>query len=540
VLPLEVRVTAGSALSQVTVTVKQGQSQNQYSLWDLREEIRPDEPPDYRFSRDMAVFYGENSLTVTAEDVAGNIGGASLTFTVIRPELSAYYLLILAPECFRDALEPLIDHKNATAMPAKLLTLEEIRRDAAYESGRDEQERVKLAIAAAHRRWGIRYVLLMGDVDQFPVRYTRTWDSVAWGHGYSPSDLYYADLYDGAGDFDDWDGNRNGLFGEMNGGDPENWSELNQDAVDLRPDVCVGRIPASTPAEVSTVVNKIIRYEQGASSSWAERALFVTGEWSNPNPTADYIADLIAPLGYASVKHYWTTDWRAMPRTEAGWFSRRAAVLNEEINRGVGFVVYIGHGRGGSGGRAGGNGGSWTGWYDYRSIAGLNNAGKLPIVFAAACDTAMFHYPHHPYRRRDGGEYRPSPGVPNNQRDAPEPAAIQSSYYDLDCMAEHFMVKHDVGGIAYLGGYTGLQSPSKAFVKRLFEELVARNGSATLGDIWAGGVSRYIEKDFPNIERHWGNWFGAALYHHIQKMMLFGDPSLRIGGCTAGTDGGYR
>lgn len=55
-------------------------------------------------------------------------------------------------------------------------------------------------------------------------------------------------------------------------------------------------------------------------------------------------------------------------------------------------------------------------------------------------------------------------------------------------------------------------------------------GTAKLGDLWMGGVGRYIDDDFGEISSRWDNGYAAAIYYHIQKMMLFGDPSLRIGG----------
>jgi hypothetical protein len=95
-------------------------------------------------------------------------------------------------------------------------------------------------------------------------------------------------------------------------------------------------------------------------------------------------------------------------------------------------------------------------------------------------------------------------------------------------MAEYFLVKRDCGGIAYIGGYTGLQEWGMNLVVYFFEELASLGFSTTLGDIWKGAIQRYIDLIFPTIESNWGGWTASAAYHHIQKMMLFGDPSLFI------------
>ncbi len=85
-------------------------------------------------------------------------------------------------------------------------------------SGVDAPERIKKAIASFRQTNGVQYVMLVGDSDRFPVRYCRMYDATHWGHGYAPSDLYYADLFDGGSNFDDWDGDGDGVFCEIKSG----------------------------------------------------------------------------------------------------------------------------------------------------------------------------------------------------------------------------------------------------------------------------------------------------------------------------------
>jgi hypothetical protein len=73
------------------------------------------------------------------------------------------------------------------------------------------------------------------------------------------------------------------------------------------------------------------------------------------------------------------------------------------MDQGVKFVAYMGHGYAMNPGSGGGDGGGWAGWYAYQSVKNLNNQ-KLPIILAAACDTAIFHFPHYPYEKKSGGE----------------------------------------------------------------------------------------------------------------------------------------
>lgn len=323
--------------------------------------------------------------------------------TPAHAQTGPYRLLILTPQEFKLPLMLFSSHKDATGMPTLIVTVEEINTNPAYASGRDIQEKIKLAIDALRKAHGIRYVMLVGDADKFPVRYTRGWDSVTSGHFYAPSDLYYANLVNKAdtdswdnpdtGLFDDWDRNRNNFIGEMGrkDGQARNWGELNVDAVDLKPDVAVGRLPVSNAAELSTLLAKIIVYEQQAAGSpWSKRVLLVTGDFDDPHPTADAIGQRLAPLGYQATKRYWINDW-----TQYGTVEQREALLAQEFDNGYGFVVYLGHGS-----RV-----SWNGWLGITAIKNQNNHPRLPIIVAAACDTAMFHYEDTAFWTKSGQAY---------------------------------------------------------------------------------------------------------------------------------------
>ena len=479
----------------------------------------------------IPVFSGDLELTISVEDLGGNITRESRLVHVEygAPTLNRYDLLVLAPQMFENRLQRFINFKNSTGMPTTLRTIEDIENSSAYQQGRDIQEKIKLAIEESVRFLGIKYVMLVGDVDQFPVRYVRVWDGVNWDHSFEPSDLYYADIYDSNGSFDNWDANDNGYYGEMNFSAPQYWGEINKDKVDLKPDVGIGRLPVSNLLELDIIVDKIIRYEltgleynidNPVTPYWTKRIMLVTGPFGDSVSTSDNISSLLEPLSYTSIKYYHTEVWENIPNAPPTGNLARAKLLNDEIERGLGFISYIGHGFGANGGVAGGDSGAWVDWYEYYRILNLSNYDKLPIILSSACDTAMFHYPHFPYEDKEGNEFMP-PG------EGLEPAAVQPSTYDLDTMAEHFMVKHPQGGVAYFGAYTGAQQPAITLVKRFFEEFSSLQGTATLGEVWKGSILRFIQYDF---HPYYYSPPSGILFHTIQKMMLFGDPSLRIGG----------
>lgn len=454
-------------------------------------------------------------------------------------------LLIITHEDFREALAPLKAHKDYTDIRTRIYSWQELERTF-FDEGRDVQERIKKAIASFKKSSQIRYVMLVGDSDRFPVRWVKVYDPFAWGDGYVPSDLYYADLFkDNGTSFDDWDGNRNGIFGETQGG---TWqaggalADLNLDGMDLYPDVALGRVPASTVEEVATYVAKVIDYEFGAyKSNWFNRALqIVPGYPVEGGGHSDYPSSISAKeaaannleaTGIQSTRLYDQRIHHLSPNLSDG--DPTADNIIDAINAGVGFINFSGHG----------NRLSWT-TFNSSHISRLTNTRQLPVVFAAACNTAQFHTGT-TYLDTEGNVFdsliecpsyndahRCWPANPNASQ-APEPAAIQERNgvsYDVDSMAEHLLVKTDTGAIGYIGSYTGTQGGSQWLDHYFFEAYRYNLKPPTLGAMWNHAVRRYIDNDF-HIDFNWtSKWYAHAMFHHIQKYMLFGDPSLRVGG----------
>jgi hypothetical protein len=291
---------------------------------------------------------------------------------VLRNSSSAQdRLLIIAPDEFIDELQPLKRFKDCSLRKTTLLSLSEVYNS--Y-SGVDDPEKIKRCIAAYQKSHGVGFVLLMGDCDKFPVRYCRAYNT-AWGSKYYPSDLYYADLYDNSGNFDDWDGDNDNIIGEMNfTGD--NFAQVNLDNMNLSPDVSVARVPASSVSEVETYVKKVINYEINAPGNWFNKALLVVdggdnafGDETKMNSIVQYLS------GFTVLKRYHDeSPYKEMTNAQ------RAAELNKQMNTGVGFVNYYGHG----------NRLSWSGWYGQSDLSSLTNTNMLPVIFATSCYTGRF------------------------------------------------------------------------------------------------------------------------------------------------------
>ncbi len=208
--------------------------------------------------------------------------------------LSSYDLVIITPSKFTNELKKLETHKNTVGVKTFIKTTEEIYKN--YD-GVDKPEQIKYFIKDAIETYDIKYVLLVGglksqvyaksrdDTNQgstgwyLPVRYTNLYDKPKFPLSaeeeiFDPgviSDLYYADIYDGEGDFSSWDTNNDGIFAS--------WAHPNPNVKNV-PDVCVGRLACTSLKEVKTVVDKIIKYETTSvkESDWFNKMTVISGD----------------------------------------------------------------------------------------------------------------------------------------------------------------------------------------------------------------------------------------------------------------------
>jgi len=244
-------------------------------------EVYPEERYGYRVGaglngKDHVIY-----LTVTLYPVQYNPSKSNIYYStdatinvkytlpekpVIFPD--EYDYLIIAPEQFQSALQPLVDHKNNLVPPVRtvLTNLEDIPD---YPEGVDAQEDIKYYIKESIETWGITHVLLVGagviGEELLPVRYA--WIPSQPLEDNFPSDLYFADIYNGTMGFSDWDVDEDGKYAEY----PSDMAE-----VDVHPDVYLGKFPANNADEITTVVNKIIKFKE--HNMMTEKILSVGGD----------------------------------------------------------------------------------------------------------------------------------------------------------------------------------------------------------------------------------------------------------------------
>ncbi len=243
------------------------------------------------------------------------------------------YVIVTSDELVAQ-FQVLADWKTKKGVPTVIKTVSWI--ETTYAGGCDTAERIRHFIEDAYTSWGTTYVLLGGDTDVIPVRTaTSTYDG-GWG---IPTDLYYSDL-DG-----NWNADGDSDFGEGYDGilDPG-------DAVDLYPDVFVGRAPVSTTVEAQTFVDKVLAYEGAPDTVFSGRILFMAEvlfpyNWS-PGELADmdgaeHVVERVLPL-IPPEMHYTRLyeNYEEYPGSYP--LSRQAAI--DSLNAGYNISVHVGHG----------------------------------------------------------------------------------------------------------------------------------------------------------------------------------------------------
>lgn len=411
-----------------------------------------------------------------------------------------YSLVIITPDEFSEALQPLVDHKNTFGVPTVLVPLEEI-----YNSyyGRDDAERIKYFIQHAVEEWDTSYILLVGDMKLLPIRVTYA----SWWERDLLSDLYYADIYDARAEFCGWDANDNDRFGEID----EDGNDL--DGVDLYADVHIGRLACADETEVSTVVDKIIIYEQETYDQiWFKRLILAGGDTfpvSMGAPPFVYEGEITnVKVGQAmpefEQKYLWTSKGSLHPSS-----------FNRAMNKGAGFVSYSGHG-------------FEHGWGTFRPnavtkmkifyytpyINGLKNGYQLPIIFFDACLTAKLDFnitDLQNYYARAANVLARMLGLSSDP----------SEFYQ--CFGWSFVTKEGGGAVATIGStrtaYTWVDSSGvyggAGYLNVHFFD--AYEEGISVGQMMTSSQNAYIEHVGPD-------------YFTLEEFILLGDPSLKTGG----------
>ncbi len=242
--------------------------------------------------------------------------------TRATPLLTTYKYVVITTQTLTTAFAPLCASKSMTATIATTSWI--------YEQypGKDEQEKIKAFINDYYGTYGTCYVLLGGDVNIVPYRGVYAWVSGAaalktdeYEDKNIPCDLYYT-CFDKEWD---WDTDNDGIYGE-----------LNDDDIDLSPEVWIGRAPVNNPAEATNFVNKVITCEN-LKDNYIYNELLIAYILYNKYPYFCDGKEIMEDIAYYTPGSYIVyKEYQTMGGVDNG------RIINY-INSGVGLIAHANH-----------------------------------------------------------------------------------------------------------------------------------------------------------------------------------------------------
>ncbi|MBN2056972.1 hypothetical protein JW905_18745, partial [bacterium] len=323
----------------------------------------------YRFGYRMRAGVGGGGVPVVMGSGVSGGFGRRLVGRSVDLDGDLDYLVVTTAE-LAPAFEPLVAWKNEKGVPAAVALLEDI---VAATPGRDDQEKIRNYIKGVHEARHLDYVLLGGDMPPVPARLVHCRAEVTGYYSVEDdvvTDMYYSDL-DG-----DWDGDGDGVFGEM------------EDGVDFYPDVLVGRLPVDTVAQAVAVVGKVLDFERSPVAGYQRDVMFIadfTGYYNIYSSVAkDPMERSAVPIRCRPVRKLYDDYWNYTGAEENTKEAQIAA-----LDQGYQLVNHFGHGSSQS-----------LGYLHGTEIDQLANGARTGVYLSCACDSGSFH------KANDGGGER--------------------------------------------------------------------------------------------------------------------------------------
>jgi len=250
--------------------------------------------------------------------------------------------LIIAPDTYIATLSPLVDLKTAQGYSVTV---------AGLSTAGTSADAIKAYIQSAYDSWAIAptYVLLVGDLDNGA-------DTMPAFTGESSGNV--TDLYYGTVDGSDW-----------------------------VPDLFVGRLPARSTSQLTTMINNLITYNNySGSESWVKKAALLASSdssyWEIAEGTQNYvIANDTLPAGYTGT--FPSNPQAGGDKLYAHTYGAGNSNVISALNNGRALVAYSGHG-------------SQVTWggpsLSQSNIRGLSNSGALSVVASFACLTGDYNH----------------------------------------------------------------------------------------------------------------------------------------------------
>ncbi len=422
---------------------------------------------------DIQIFYSQatkGSMQPGKRSPVGQERWTKLVGSLVKnPDLLAKYSLGMSDDAYDYLIITTADEIDNFAALAKWKrqkgikdTIVSVETISAVYSGEDILAKIRACITDCYTNLGITWVFLGGDVNLVEARITFAMDSEAGL--YSNENELYADLY--LSDLDgSWNSNRNSTYGEVN------------DAVDMYPDVLVGRASLESVTEIDDWVRKQLIYEKHPPADYLHKALFLAEVlWKNPRTDAGIGADMI-------IDEFIPPEMSVTRLYESLGNEDPSSVI-DALATGNSIVNHDGHGN--TNLMSVGSLFLFRYYLHNSDIDSINSDSAFGIVYSIGCWVGAF---------------------------------------DDNCIAEHFLSAPEGGSIAFIGnnrygwgspgnpGYGYSDLFSSRFYKALFDEQISNIASAL-----AYVKSFYVP--YADLENVW-RW-------HEYQVNLLGDPEFDV------------
>jgi len=296
------------------------------SRWTVELSLTSENPEATVFAPNMRGAARVRAFVDNPRTLPGTVGADAEQFQPAGepPGPPQFDYLLVTKSFLLPSFQPLVELKIADGLAVKTETMENIL---ASQPGRDSPEKLRNYIRFAYTNWGVRYVLLGGDIETVPCRYAYVYANQPEFDSHIPCDLYYSCL-DGS-----WNSDNDSRWGEPTDGDDGG-------DVDLLGEVYVGRAPVDTVQEAVTWVAKTVRYElDGNPNAGNARFLATYLGFYAPGVHAQG-GDMLDPLlpSFSRFTVEWLDD---RPFTTAQWGAASALTA---LNRSPHVAIYNGHG----------------------------------------------------------------------------------------------------------------------------------------------------------------------------------------------------
>ncbi|MHC5020527.1 MAG: C25 family cysteine peptidase [Planctomycetota bacterium] len=266
---------------------------------------------------------------------------------------------VITTAALADAWRPLAAEYTELGVPADVVTVEQILANPEW-AGSDVTESIRKFVETAHARWGLRWLLLGGDVDLVPGRYLIL--DMLKKKGKLPfiSDSYYACLGT------DWNRDRDAQ-----------WGEEAIDGKQFDAKLFVGRVTAQTVRDVEAWLAKRTAYVHPKHRDYQTRALFIGADvFKEGDAEAHYDALAAARFTPAGFTHE-----KLMPSNDGSNEQRAIA----ELTKGYGVVSHYEH-------SFKYNVGLHKGAISLGNYKQIANAERPSVMWSSGCNVCQFDY----------------------------------------------------------------------------------------------------------------------------------------------------